>query len=280
MTVPVPLTGLVGHLGGRLWLDGVPARSGTAITARSGDIMCASGVITQRHFGNGATVAEFGLTFGRACVDDDIALFAGNRKFAETTGSEVWRDSIDSWNFGDEYFSDHEYRSPDFYPFFAGLSDTGRVSVRALIGDVFCGGATTYGSSVFGLIVLPEEVRTGCGVTNSAVSLCLGGRLADKTAYWNTSEAYFPPTLSPTDTPCPVPVPMGDGDCDGTVTIADAMLGLRSIIDGTDAPCAPEAETDCDGDLGPSNILPVLRYLAGIPIVPTGDCPAVGQPIT
>ena len=282
-TVPVPLTGLVGHLGGRLWLDGVPRSTGTTITARSGDIVCAGTAAIRRTLNQQVTVTEFNLTFGRACRDsNNISLFAGDRVFAQTTGEEVWHDAIDSWNFADNYFSNHEYRAPEIDPFFAHVDGiSGPTSVRALIGDVFCGGATTRGSSaVFGLIVLPEEVRPGCGVLNSPVSFCIGGRLADFTGYWNTSELYFPPTMSPTDTPCPVPVLMGDGNCDGTVTIADAMLGLRSTIEGTGAPCAPEAETDCAGDLGPPNVLPVLRYLAGVPITPTGDCLAVGQPIT
>ncbi len=279
-TVPVPLTGLVGHLGGRLWLDGVPARSGTTITARSGDTVCATATTIQRQLNVQVTVAEFDLIFGRACIDSDISLFAADREFAQTTGSEVWHDAIDSWNFADNYFSNHEYDSPEFFPFFARVNGTlGPASVRALIGGILCGaGATGVSGGVYGLIVLPEEVRPGCGVTNSPVSFCLGGRLADLTAYWNTSEAYFPPSLNPTDTPCPIDVLMGDGNCDGEVTTADVIDGLRAKIAWGGVPCAGEQNTDCNFEASVEDLLPVLRYLAGVPDPGTAECPAVGEP--
>ncbi len=279
-TVSVPLTGLVGHLGGRLWLDGVPPPTGTVIQARSGDIVCAGTTAIQRTLNQQVTVTEFNLTFGRACRDsNNISLFAGDRVFAQTTGEEVWHDSIDSWNFGDNYFSNHEYRAPEIDPFFAHVDGvSGSTSVRALIGGVLCGaGATGVSQGVYGLGILPDEVRPGCGVLNSPISFCIGGRLADFTGYWNTSEPYFPPTMSPTDTPCPVDVLMGDGNCDGAVTLADVMDGLRAEIADRIAQCAGEQNTDCAFDATVADLLPVLRYLAGAPDPGTAECPAVGE---
>ena len=98
----------------------------------------------QRALNQQVTVTEFDLTFRRTCRDSNISLFAGDREFAQTTGEEVWHDAIDSWNFADNYFSNHEYDSPAFDPFFAGVSGTsGSTSVRALIGDVLCGAGAT-----------------------------------------------------------------------------------------------------------------------------------------
>jgi hypothetical protein len=274
------LIGLVGHLGGRLWLDGVPPPTGTVIQARSGDIVCAGTTAIRRTLNQQVTVTEFNLTFGRACRDsNNISLFAGDRVFARTTGQEVWHDAIDSWDFADNYFSNHEYRAPEIDPFFAHVDGiSGSTSVRALIGGVLCGaGATGVSHGVYGLVILPDEVRPGCGVLNSPISFCIGGRLADFTGYWNTSELYFPPTLNPTGTPCPVDVLMGDGNCDGAVTLADVMDGLQAAVDGSGVPCAGEQNTDCNFGASIADLLPVLRYLAGVPDPGTAQCAAVGE---
>ena len=114
-------------------------------------------------------------------------------------------------------------------------------------------------AGVYGLIILPDEVRPGCGVLNSPVSFCIGGSLADLTAYWNTSEAYFPPTLNPTDTPCPIDVLMGDGNCDGAVTPADVTDGLKAEIANRIVQCDGEQNTDCELDAHHRGPGPVLR---------------------
>lgn len=277
--VMIPVSGLEGHLGGRLWLDGVPAPAGTTIEARSGSTVCATAETTRNQIG-GVVVSEFDLAFGRDCSDGPISLFAGDREFAQTTWDDVWEGALMSWQFSSTYFSSHEYASPSFRPFFAQLGDTsGPTSVRAIIGGVLCGAASGT-SSVYGLVILPDEARAGCGVLNSEISFCLGGKLASPVAYWHTNEDYFPPTLTKTDSACPVAVVMGDGNCDGIVNTADITDTLRAIVDARRPACAGEANTDCDFALQARDVIPALGHLAGAPFPPAENCPAVGQPVT
>lgn len=275
--VLVPIDGLKGRLGGRLWLDGLPARHGTLIEARRGDTVCAAHTASTRELTSGVLVSEFYLTFGVTCVDGPITLFADGRVFASTTGAEVWSRSVTSWRFNSTYFSDREYATPGIRPFFASLpGNYDLTSLRAIIGGVTCGAASGT-TNVYGLAILPEEVRPGCGVLNSEILFCMGGRLASPDSFWHTGEDYFPPILTKTDNACPVPVVMGDGNCDGLVNALDIADALRATSGVRRLACAGEANTNCDFALQTHDVVPVLGYLAGIETQVVEDCPAVGD---
>lgn len=280
----IAIAGVPGRLGGRLWLDGEAAPDGTPITARAGDTTCAEGQARRTRLGSGVTVADFELIFPAApsdptCEGASISLFAGDRMFAQTSRLAIWSHSLMSWQYSTGFFSNADYALPLVFGLSAATNVAPPFSVRAVIGGHLCGGASSSGGDIYGLIILSDDIRLGCGVNNTPVTICLGNRATTEQRAWVAELGQFwAVNLEAGAEPCPIPARIGDGDCDGNVTLADIVLQLKAFAGiATSVPCSADADTNCDGQLALTDAIPVLSFLASDPLPGQGNCPAVGQ---
>jgi hypothetical protein len=69
----------------------------------------------------------------------------------------------------------------------------------------------------------------------------------------------------------------GDANCDGDIGSTDALLILRQIAGIGGVACPGAADVDCDGGLTSVDALWILRYVALLPVNTPDGCAPIGQ---
>lgn len=108
-----------------------------------------------------------------------------------------------------------------------------------------------------------------------------------------TSSATPAPTPTPTQTPvvtlAPTPTPaptssqiiLGDADCSGTIGLPDVTTALKYASHlGPGSACQGRTDTDCDGFVTASDVLRILRFLAGDALPQPTDCAQIGSTLS
>ena len=70
---------------------------------------------------------------------------------------------------------------------------------------------------------------------------------------------------------------MGDAGCDGFVDTRDALDILVADLFDQQVACSQNADNDCDGDVDPIDTIRILRYEAGLTVIPRPYCKPINE---
>jgi hypothetical protein len=199
----------VSGFGGSAWKDGAPLPPGTRVEAVVGDKVC------------GQTIT-CGLRESRYFT---WVISAGEEEGCGEDGSEV-RFRIDGamanqtaqWHDQDSATVDL-FAGPEL-AVFGGLVSVYRpdapnimapegAPVSAYVGDRLCGESTVFsyhpGPNMYQIVVLPDELRAGCGKEGAPITFSVGGEAANERVVWQPGVHRL--QLSVGEPPSPTPRP-------------------------------------------------------------------------
>lgn len=298
MNGDIPLPGFDGSANARVWLDGEAAPDGTPIGVYMDDQLCLEGESYTQVTGAGVAVSEFFLDVPAGvaeCQGDVVSVEADGETVYSWTWNEFWQGEWVDWWYEGDYFSRRNIAEPPIFGAYGRVDNivaipaveaaTGGAlhgDVRAIVNGRLCGGPRPLeddihfgGEAFYGLIVIGEVTRFGCGVDGASVTFCVGDELGKdeiENREWHEAYGVFV-ALSVDGTPCPA-LQTSDTDCDGDADAVDAF-GILRLVGGFDAiaaDCWNAGDTDCDGDRDAVDALVVLKEVAGMQTGLPPDC--------
>lgn len=286
VTVDIPLPTFDGSANARLWLDGEAAPDGTPVSVLVDDGLCRAGEAEQTQSAAGVAISEFFIVVPSSapeCQGEMVSVEVDGEVLRTWTWNEFWLDEWVDWWYEGDYWSRHNVAEPPIFGVYGKVQggipapraepagNGGLLSLRAVVNGRLCSEPRPLnGDIVYGLIVVHEDTRAGCGSPGAEVTFCLDDALLDPSPDW--FEAYgHSLVFSAAGESCP-PLHTVDADCDGDADAVDA-LGILTLVAGLEpiSDCWNPGDSDCDGDRDAVDALLVLRDVAGLaPGIPVG----------
>lgn len=289
VTADVPLPAFDGSANARLWLGGEAAPDGTPVSVVVDGGLCREGEVDQTQSGEGVIFSEFFIEVppdAPECQGESVSLEVGGEVLRSWTWYEFWLAEWMDWWYEGDYWSRLNVAEPPIFGVYGRIETDPPVptippgppanapgDVRAVIDGRLCSDSRPVVSERFyGLIVVDETTRFGCGTTGRDVIFCAGDELMSTPRQWHEEYGSFL-DASVTGAPCP-PLQTADMDCDLDADAVDAFGILRLVagFDAIAADCWNPGDVDCDGDRDPVDALVVLKDLGGLPTGLAPDC--------
>jgi hypothetical protein len=257
----VPPTGITG----RIWLDAAPAPTDADTFVTAGGTPCWPAQLTARTGPAGIPYTAFAADLrphsDPACQSGDLGLLVGDRAIQPgVTWAGLWIDQLWPHSTGQLKEDTRDFMTPPFLGVWGEVFQEGAAGsllpgdpvgddtvVRAIVGTKTCGEVSTktltdndgQKLSLFGLIILPDELNTGCGAEGAPVTFCVSDSAASSGSYAVSGGellAYaageiVAVTLRITDEPCPLALPTaGSAPASSASPAAVAVGGAIAAI--------------------------------------------------